>query len=284
MVELKKVGVLSTAKMFAVLSLIGGIVVAVFAVAVLSAIPAALLSTLAQSHIWSFFAGLGLLLLIVIPILALVFGFVIGALEAWLYNIIAEKVGGAKLGLVKGLVQSLDPVSIARIVALIAGVVTLITFILMALFGVLASSGIGALATLGLGVLETVFAMIIEFVIFIIVAVVYNYLARKIGGIRVNIKANVLKRVEPVPFAKIYGIFTAILGLFYGIIFSFIFILAAAVPTSSPYMRVLGTLGAFSIVVFPILGFIFGFVYAAIYALVYNWIASKIEGIKLYFS
>lgn len=284
MVELRKVGVLSTAKVFAVLSLIGGIVVAVFAVAILSAIPAALLSTFARSHILGFFAGLGLLLLIVIPVLALVFGFVIGALEAWLYNIIAEKFGGAKLGLVKGLVQSLDPVSIARIVALIAGVVTLITFILMALFGVLASSGIGALATLGLGVLETVFAMIIEFVIFIIVAVVYNYLARKIGGIRVNIKANVLKRVEPVPFAKIYGIFTTILGLFYGIIFSLVFILASTVPTSSPYMHAFGAIGAFSIVVFPVLGFIFGFAYAAICALVYNWIASKIDGIRLYFS
>lgn len=76
-------------------------------------------------------------------------------------------------------------------------------------------------------------------------------------------------------------IFTAILGLFYGILFTFIFSVAAV---TGMHMQVLGVLGALSIIIFPILGFIFGFIYAAIYAIVYNWIAEKIGGIKLYIS
>lgn len=168
MVELKRVGVLSTAKMFAVLSLIGGIVIAVFAVAILSLMPAVAFNALAQYHFVRLFIGLGALLLVVIPILMLVLGFVVGGFESWLYNLIARKVGGAKLVLTKGVVRSFDLVSTARMVALIAGVVTLIAFIIMALFDVLASAGLGVLATLGLGILETIFVMIIEFVVFII--------------------------------------------------------------------------------------------------------------------
>jgi len=228
-----------------------------------------------------FFAGLGLLLLIVIPVLAFILCFVVGALEAWLYNLIAKRLGGIKLGLTKGLVQSLDLVSTARMVALIAGVVTLITFVIFAIFGVLSSSGIGPLATLGLGILETIVVMIIEFVIFIIIAVVYNYLARKIGGVRVDIKGNVLKGIEPVPLAKIYAVFAAILGLFYGILFTLIF---ALIPTAGMHMQLLGTLGSLSIVLFPIFGFILGFIYAAVYALIYNWLAKKMGGIKIYFT
>jgi hypothetical protein len=253
----------------------------VFAVAILSLIPAAAFNAFAQYHIVGLFIGLGALLLVVIPVLMLVFGFVIGAFEAWLYNIIAGKVGGAKLVLAGGVVQRFDLVSTARMVALIAGVVTIITFIIMALFNVLASAGLGALATLGLGILETVFAMIIDFVVFIIIAAVYNYLARRIGGVRVDIKGNVLRGIEPAPFAKIYGIFAAILGLFYGLLFTLIF---ALVPATSMQMQLFGIIGAFSIVLFPIIGFVLGFVYAAVYAMVYNWVATKIGGIRVYLS
>ena len=274
---------LSAAKMFAVLSLIGGIVLAVLAVAVLSAFPAALSAPVYAVPVMGFFAGLGALLLIVIPVLAAGFRFCDRRRGGGFYNIIAEKLGGARLAR-RGLVQSLDPVSMARIVALIAGIVTT-THIHRD--GALRCApqrrywGSCDLRPWGIG---DCFCHDHRVCDFIIVVVVYNFLARKIGGIRVNIKANVLKRVEPVPFAKIYGIFTTIFGLFYGIIFSLVFILASTVPTSSPYMHAFGAIGAFSIVVFPVLGFIFGFAYAAICALVYNWIASKIDGIRLYFS
>ena len=49
-------------------------------------------------------------------------------------------------------------------------------------------------------------------------------------------------------------------------------------------MKLFKALGALSVVVFPILGFVLGFIYAAICAMVYNWIAKKIGGIALYFS
>lgn len=281
MTELKRIGVLSAAKMFAVLSLIGGIVLAVLAVAALSLVPAALSSTVfMRSPVMGFFAGLGALLLVVIPVLAVVFGFVIGAVEAAFYNIIAERVGGARLKLAGGTIGSFEPVSTARIVALIAGIVTILTFIVIAPFSALLGGGIGALVTLGLGVLETLVVMLIEFVLFIIVVVVYNFLARKVGGVRIGIKANALRRIEHVPFAKIYGIFAAILGLFYGIIFALVVVF---VPAPSLHAGLFGILGALAIVVFPVLGFILGFVYGEVYALVYNAIASRIGGIRLYF-
>ncbi len=287
MAELKRVDILTVAKMFAVLSFIAGIVVAIFAVAAISLLPSTALSSLntvsqsSQSHLILFFSKLGDILLIVIPVLAVVFGFIIGALEAWLYNLIAERAGGAKLVLSNGVVQSFDPVSTAKIVALIAGVVSFVSIIIIALFTAFTSSGVSAILAVGLGIFGTVFVMIIEFIVIIVVVFVYNYVARKIGGIRVDIKSNVLRSVEPARFAKIYAIFTAILGLFYGILFTFIFSVAAV---TGMHMQVLGVLGALSIIIFPILGFIFGFIYAAIYAIVYNWIAEKIGGIKLYIS
>ena len=229
MVELKKIGVMSAAKMFAVLSLIGGIVFAVFAFAVLSVIPitpliqTASVSSPVQAGVLAFFVGMKVLLLVVIPVLMLILGFVVGTFEAWLYNIVAGKVGGAKLELSGGVVKSFDLVSTARIAALIAGTITFITFIIIALFDAFVSGGVGPLFILGLGILETVAVLIFGFALYMIFVIVYNYLARKIGGVRISLKGNVLERIEPVPVAKIYGVFAAIIGLFYGIIFAVIF-------------------------------------------------------------
>ncbi len=284
MVELKKIGVLSAARMIAILSLIGGIIAAIFVVIALSVAPASMLSTMTQTHpVIEAFVGLGPLLLIVIPLLALALGFVVGAFEAWIYNKIAGKVGHIKLQLKNGLIASVDPVSLAKIIALISGVITIIAFILLAIGTAALGKGFLGLGILGFGIvfgiLETIFVMVIEFVLFFVFVCIYNYLAQKIGGIKINIKNNELVSVDIISYAKMYGILIAIIGFIYGL-FIALFGSLFSIGTGSAPISILVAIAI--IIIVPILAFIFGFIYAAIQAAVYNALAPKIKGIKLY--
>lgn len=89
-VILRRLGVLSLAKVYAVLfaifGLIMGIVVAITAVIAGSVV----------GFGW-FGAGLGVLAIIVLPIMFALIGFIMGAVSAFLYNVVAGWVGGVEI-------------------------------------------------------------------------------------------------------------------------------------------------------------------------------------------
>lgn len=87
---LKKIDVLSVAKLegllLAIIGLIIGIIVAIISVTIG-----------AMTSLGSMGAGYGILAIIIMPIYLGVMGFVVGAVGAFLYNIVAGWIGGIKL-------------------------------------------------------------------------------------------------------------------------------------------------------------------------------------------
>ena len=96
-----------------------------------------------------------------------------------------------------------------------------------------------------------------------------------------------ISSVPVVPFALMFGVISAVIGLLTGIIFALFFgTMPAVIPPTSEvialgWFRVLFSLGA--IVIMPIMGFAGGFIQGAIYAALYNFLAPKIGGIQLHF-
>lgn len=90
MAKLKRIGVLSAAKLQAVLMAFVGLIAGIF-----YAIIGTTLGEVTGSA--GLGAGLGILAIIVVPILYATFGFIGGAIGAFLYNLVAGWVGGLEM-------------------------------------------------------------------------------------------------------------------------------------------------------------------------------------------
>ncbi len=101
MMELKRVDVMSLARLYAALgALVGfiiGLIVTIISLAIGSVAP--LIPEATMSSTPFFWGMMGALSIIVMPITYAVLGFVSGAVSAFLYNIVAERVGGVELDL-----------------------------------------------------------------------------------------------------------------------------------------------------------------------------------------
>lgn len=90
---LRRIDPMSLAKVQAV---VYGILL--FALAVPSACFGAMVGSLGSEYGGDAFgAGFGLALIIVYPILGVIFGFIGGLLTAWIYNLVADRIGGVQL-------------------------------------------------------------------------------------------------------------------------------------------------------------------------------------------
>ena len=91
--EIKKLGILSVAKIYAItmaiFGLIFGAIVTIISLAV---------SSVVQGE---GFGGYGAASIILLPIFYGVLGFVSGAIGAWIYNIVAKSIGGIQMDLVE---------------------------------------------------------------------------------------------------------------------------------------------------------------------------------------
>ena len=94
MVVLKRIGVLSAAKLEGLLMVIFGLIMGII-FAVFGAAGATL------SGFGAFGASVGILAIIIMPIFYGIIGFIGGAVGAFLYNLIAGWIGGIELELVK---------------------------------------------------------------------------------------------------------------------------------------------------------------------------------------
>ena len=87
-----KMGVLSVAKIYAIIMAIVGFIIGIF-YAILGAV------TVSSGAPPDVFAGLGVIAIIVVPIIYGIMGFVLGALSAWLYNLLSKWIGGIEIEL-----------------------------------------------------------------------------------------------------------------------------------------------------------------------------------------
>jgi hypothetical protein len=130
-----------------------------------------------------------LILIIVLPIMVFIFGFIGHALAAIFYNFIIPKVGGVRLELAPAgtaheitsipvVAASLAIASVALIFGIIYGILQLIT---------LASMGdaVGGIVAL---IMYIISYFVGTFIMVAIITIIYNFLATRIGGVQLGLE------------------------------------------------------------------------------------------------
>jgi hypothetical protein len=138
MITLKHIDVISAAKIVAVIDAILGFVIAV----VIFLFAGAFSSVFGSSHL--ILLGIGAALLVVMPVLLFILGFVVTSIETWLYNALAERFGGIKVDLTKNQLKKIDPLSASRIYAIGGAVIGFVVGIIAAIVGLLSGSALFA--------------------------------------------------------------------------------------------------------------------------------------------
>jgi hypothetical protein len=90
----------------------------------------------------------------------------------------------------------------------------------------------------------------------------------------------VIKRINPMSFAKVSGTLYALMGLLIGAMFSLIGLVGGAASNESMGMGFGAIMGVGAIIFFPILYGILGFVFSLIGAWLYNIVAGMVGGIE----
>jgi len=127
-----------------------------------------------------------------------------------------------------------------------------------------------------------------------VMALLYNVLVPKVGGIKLGMEGEEVKSIPVVSYALIMAcisaILTFILGLYVGLAGAPVLTLVSAIipqvtDATGALMAMFGGIWAvFWIILMPILVFIFSFIGMALYALFYNVLIPKIGGMKLIFA
>jgi len=170
----------------------------------------------------------------------------------------------------------------------------IVAIILLLSLGVLAaipelSAISGVLLTLGVAlvILIPVTSFLYNIVGAFVIALLYNVLTPKVGGIKLGMEGEEVKSIPVVSYALILAcisaILTFILGLYVGLAGTPVLtLLSIIIPqvtdATGSFMAMFG-----GIILMPILVFIFSFIGMALFALFYNVLIPKIGGIKLIF-
>jgi len=267
---LRHIDVMSAARMNGAIELVFGLIIALF-VLLFSVLIGAVLPGFSRLIV-----GIGLVMLILIPIVLLFVGFLVAGFEAWVYNAIGSKIGYIKLTIKNNKLSWIDPDSAARV----GGAIGLVVGFFAGLVVMFAGIGAGNLLLALFGLFGLVGFMLVfgvlMFAAFAAGALVYNYLVLKVGPIRLWFKGNALNEIDVVSYAKISAVFGAIGGFVQGLVhtISSIFLLAF-IPSAA------SAVGLFAIIVLPIATFIGAFVGAAIVGVLYNRLAPRIGGLEL---
>jgi hypothetical protein len=275
MATLKHIDVISASKIaaviYAIIGLVLGVLIFIFA--------NAFASLFIRSRLLA--VGIGALVIIVLPIFLFIIGFIAITIEAWIYNLLADKFGGIKIDIKKNQLKRIDAMSAGKIYSIGGAIIGFIIGIIVAIVSlVMGSTSIAVFGVASIVLFPVIFAIIL-FISAVIVVFIYNYIAMSSSGIMLWFKGNELRSVGSTSYAKIQSIFGAIAGLIEGIryaIFSSIHI--AAMPISA----FASSLGLGSIIVYPIIYFILAFIVSFVVAWLYNMLVKKIGGIKVVIS
>ncbi|MBP2046110.1 hypothetical protein J2756_001348 [Methanobacterium aggregans] len=134
----------------------------------------------------------GLLILVIgVPIMMFVASFIMTALTAIFYNLLAPKIGGIEFefealkGKLYG-INSIPPIKLALVVSIVMAIVNFI-FQLLSTVGSIATGSSAAAGVISL-LINVVFNLVITFIVYAIMAVLYNYLAPKIGTVKLELE------------------------------------------------------------------------------------------------
>ncbi|BDZ67429.1 hypothetical protein [Methanobacterium ferruginis] len=286
---------LMSSSIHAILAFIAAILIVLFFGSIAAFIPGA-------GMFAAFIAVLGLAIIILYPLTAFFWNILSAFVVALLYNLIAPKVGGIKLGMEGDELKSLPVVSVALILACVAAVVTFLIGLYMGLAGssVLslisgvipiagaavanatnatnatvptgglfgAISGIWALFWI---ILMPIMAFIFSFIGYALFAIFYNIIIPKVGGMKLIFAEAVngfeLTNIPVVPAALSISVVSAVLGAIYGFI--------SGIMTGDFVVAIIW------LVMYAIMYFIMYFIIVALATIFYNFLQPRIGGIKL---
>lgn len=139
-------------------------------------------------------SGVGIILAIImiigVPIIVFISTFIYAVVVAFLYNLLAPKIGGVRLKMKLAShgfceIKKIPPLPLALILAVVLAIVNFI-FSLRTGAANMASEGVAY----GLGYLvgNTVGYLIVTFIIYALTALIYNFLQPKIGGVEIKLE------------------------------------------------------------------------------------------------
>ncbi|NYB52925.1 MAG: hypothetical protein HVN35_10265 [Methanobacteriaceae archaeon] len=247
----------------------------------------------------AFISLLGIGIIILYPLTAFFVNILYTFVVALLYNGLAGRVGGIKLGMEGDEVRSIPVVPAALILSCISAIITFIVGLYMGLGGSVVLSLISGIIPLaasstgnatiesmftgaGMGalsgmwavfwiILYPIVAFIMTFIVTALFAIFYNIIIPKIGGMKLIFAesgdAFELTNIPAVPLALSLSVVIAVLGAIYGFIIGVLTgdIVAAIIM----------------LIMYAISWFIMYFIIFALAALIYNFLQTKIGGIKL---
>jgi len=247
----------------------------------------------------AFISLVGIGIIILYPLSAFFFNILYAFVVALIYNGLAGRVGGIKLGMEGEEVKSIPVVPAALILSCVAVIITFIVGLYMGLGGsavlslisgiipvaasatgnatvesIFTGAGMGALSGLWAVlwiIAYPIMAFIMTFIVTAIFAVLYNVLIPKIGGIKLIFAeagdAFELTNIPVVPLALSLSVVMAVLGAIYGFLMGIL--------TGDIVVAIMG------LILYAIMWFIMYFIILAIAAVIYNFLQPKIGGIKL---
>lgn len=199
--------------------------------------------------------------------------------------------------------------SIQTILAFIGAILILLSFGTLAALIPGAGLFAGFMTALGFSIiiLLPLTSFFLNIMYAFILALIYNLLAPKVGGIKLGMEGEEVKTIPVVPFALILScvvvVLTFITGLYVGLggssVLSFISgvipiagsvaanatnATGATLPTGGLMGAISGIWALFWIIIMPIAAFIGSFIGYALFAVFYNFMIPKVGGIKLIFA
>ncbi len=293
--EIKSVTIVPFTLMNSTISAIMGLAYALIFALVLGFV--AILSPTITSEVIGLLLTSVLAVILIFPTGSFLLSILSSFLLAFIYNLLVPRLGGIKLELhnMKEII-SIPIIPVSLMVSTIYTIYTLIMMLIVApilvislqvatfatlsnvpalpeLAGVIGTLGIIGIIAMVIGMPIMVFISV--FVSSALMALLYNFLAPKIGFIKLKFKSmenNLfeIKKIKPIPLALIFAVITTIIQFI------------SSIPNALTYLTLNEPLFA--------LGFLFGtivwnfvmvFIIYAILAILYNFLRPKIGGIEL---
>jgi hypothetical protein len=291
--EIKSVAIVPFTLMSSSISAVLGLIYALILILVLGAVAVFIPS---ESHIInSLLMTASVAIIIILPVGSFLLSILSSFLIAFIYNLLVPRIGGIKLGMFE--MKEIRSVPVIPLSLMASSIYTILTFLIMLIIAPLlvvvlqgaalasistsssmAVEGLGAIGLIGIVVMVIgipILVFVFTFIYTALMALVYNFLAPKMSGIRLKfntIKDNSfeIKKIKPIPLALISAVVLTILN--------FIF----SLPTLAMYFATDNAPGGLGYFLGNTIGsFIAIFILYAIMALLYNYLRPFVGGIEL---
>jgi hypothetical protein len=198
--EIRSIPVISialiSASIIAIMTLLISLIfvplIAAYATVIMTAFQGALSNTTTTLPTASF-GALGvigsIILIVAIPIVVFIIAFIVISILTVIYNLLSPRIGGIKLEFTPVQrfheISSIVPLPVALILASIIGLIGFIVGLIALIISLIFGQGlVGLLILIGF----TIGGFIITFIMYAVLALIYNYLRPKIGGIQLELE------------------------------------------------------------------------------------------------